>query len=388
MKKLFASVVLLAMLLCGCHRNAAPAATYTPDKSAPSGDTVAAEVQTAYQTEPTEGEAETQNAESEPPTEDVTKAQTDVQTESGATNPTEVPNEAPAKVPSETQAKVPGESTVKAEPSKAPQSETAPAEADTPKSVVVPILMFHDIKKIPGGTWSMADYNFRNTMEFILDEGYTPVTFRQLVAFVDGCGELPEKPVCITLDDGYYSTNELVLPIITELKIPVTVFMTCGTVRDADEIIGTDPNMLYKMNARELAETEGSPYVDVQSHSFALHGENTAYGEGKRDNVMPLPGESEAQYRAIFNEDCERAEAVLRAAGVQTAVVFSYPCGMYNPFAEEILRERCYRASVTVDTGKRNLVVQGDRESLFLLGRLNVNDDTSREELKEFLERK
>ena len=122
MKKLFASVVLLAMLLCGCHRNAAPAATYTPDKSAPSGDTVAAAVQTAYQTEPTEGEAETQKVEAEPTTEDVTKAQTELQTESGATNPTEVPNEAPAKVPSETQAKVPGESTVKAEPSKAPQS--------------------------------------------------------------------------------------------------------------------------------------------------------------------------------------------------------------------------------------------------------------------------
>lgn len=324
--------------------------------------------------EPAETEAAAQKAESEHPTEDVTKAQTDVQTDCVVINQTEVTCE----------------STVKAEPEphKAPQSETAPTEADAPKSVVVPILMFHDIKKIPGGTWSMADYNFRDTMEFILDEGYTPVTFRQLVSFVDGCGELPEKPVCITFDDGYYSNYELVLPIITELKIPVTVFMTCGTVRDADKAVGTKPNMLYKLNARELAEMESSPYVDVQSHSFALHGENTAYGEGKRDNVMPLSGESEAQYRAMFNEDCERAEAVLRAAGVQSAVVFSYPCGKYNRFAEETLRERGYRASVTVETGKRNLVVEGERDSLFLLGRLNVNDDTSREKLKEYLERK
>lgn len=265
---------------------------------------------------------------------------------------------------------------------------TAVGGCAAPESVEVPILMFHDVTEQGGGVWGMSEENFRDKVEFLLERGYTPVSFEQLVAFADGEGPLPEKPVCITLDDGYYSNYEYVLPLAEELQVPMTVFMTCDTVRPAGEKPYEGLNNYCKVDAEELRAIEESPYMLAQSHTYGLHGENTSYSEQVRDNSLPIDGEEESEYKEMFARDCEAAEGVLAASGVEENIVFSYPSGKSNEWAEEVLRERGYRASVTTDYGHRNTVTEGDGGSLFLLGRMNVNDGTGEEELLDYLERR
>ena len=268
------------------------------------------------------------------------------------------------------------------------EPETAFAEPAEPESKRVPILMFHDLKREPGGTWSMSADNFKSTMEYILAAGFTPVDFRQLAGYVDEYADLPEKPVCITFDDGYYSNYELLLPIVTELQIPVTVFMTCGTLRPNDEVLEEGTGELYKMSLYELGVMEASPYIDIQSHTWGLHGDNVTYGGTVRDNVLPLYGESEEVYKNVFRTDCDAASKVLLEAGVWAEIVYSYPSGKAHQWAEDVIKERGYFASLTTDFDAQNIVVRGDRDSLFLLGRMNVNDDTPRWELDYYLNRK
>ena len=253
-----------------------------------------------------------------------------------------------------------------------------------PESVMVPILMFHDVKTYAGGTWSISAENFRDKMEFLTENGYTPVTFAQLVEYVDGAAPLPEKPVCITFDDGYYSNYKNVLPIITELNIPITVFVIGSMIR-ADGV-EPDPNedALSTMNTAEIAQMEASPLVQIQPHTYDLH--IRGYGNSeKRGDVLPLQSESEFAYKQMFAADCALAESALTDAGVAEYTVFSYPGGAYHRWAEAVLRERGYRVTLTTNSGHRNLVVVGDPESLFLLGRMNVNDETTDKELLGYL---
>lgn len=255
-----------------------------------------------------------------------------------------------------------------------------------PESVMVPILMFHDVKTYAGGPWSISADHFRDKMEFLLENGYTPVSFAQLVDYVDGAGTLPEKPVCITFDDGYYSNYKNVFPIITELNIPITVFVIGGMIR-ADGV-EPDPNedALSMMNAAEIARMEASPLVQIQPHTYNLH--IVGYGDGeKRSNVLPLQSEDASAYKKMFAEDCALTESALAETGVAEYIVFSYPGGEYHRWAESVLRERGYRVTLTTNAGHRNLVVVGDPESLFLLGRLNVNDETTDKELLGYLRR-
>lgn len=252
---------------------------------------------------------------------------------------------------------------------------------------MVPVLMFHDVKTFPGGEWSMSASNFRDTMLFLLEKGYSPVSFEKLVDYVDGKSGLPDKPVCITLDDGYFSNYKTVLPIATELNIPITVFMTCKTVREEGVIPDANENNLSKLSAAELKIMESSPLVQVESHTYGLHGMNTTYSDVEREYALPLVTESESAFKDIFAKDCASAEKVLADIG-SGHTVLSYPGGRYHEWTEDVIRERGYRVSVTSDFGHKNLVVAGKPETLFMLGRMNVNDETTKEELLSYLERK
>ncbi len=62
-----------------------------------------------------------------------------------------------------------------------------------PSQVVVPILMFHDVRTCEGGTWAISADHFRSTLIFLQENGYTPISFEQLIDFVDGVAGIPEN---------------------------------------------------------------------------------------------------------------------------------------------------------------------------------------------------
>ncbi len=252
------------------------------------------------------------------------------------------------------------------------------------ESRVVPVLMMHDMND-SGDTWSISEDGFRRIVGLLDKNGFTPVSVDDLVSFVERNGTLPEKPVVLTFDDGYYSNYELLFPIVKELGIPVSVFVKGATIRVEGE--DTPANKLLKMSFEEIKELNSSPFVSVYSHTYALHGPNTSYGPDERDSALPLEGESEASYKEIFARDCERAEECLSRAGIKEFTAFSYPDGKSCEWAEDVLSERGYKVSFTTDYSRDNVLTQGDLSSLRMLGRMNVNDDTTEEQLLRYLDR-
>ena len=95
------------------------------------------------------------------------------------------------------------------------------AAADPRESVQVPVLMYHSILKDPAraGTYVVSPAQFEADMVCLLDRGYETVSVAELIAYVDGTGRLPEKPVVVTLDDGYYNNLTYVLPILERLDL-------------------------------------------------------------------------------------------------------------------------------------------------------------------------
>jgi peptidoglycan/xylan/chitin deacetylase (PgdA/CDA1 family) len=89
------------------------------------------------------------------------------------------------------------------------------------------ILMYHRITENgTKGTISVTD--FRKQMEMVRNN-FNPITLRDLISHADNAS-IPDYTVVVTFDDGYYDFAKYAYPILKELGIPVTLFVTTSFV--------------------------------------------------------------------------------------------------------------------------------------------------------------
>ena len=85
--------------------------------------------------------------------------------------------------------------------------EEEPPLEEPPLYMQVPILMYHHLDADEANTNDMTitPQKFREDMEAIQRLGFTTVTFQDVIDFVAGNRILPQNPIIVTFDDGYYS---------------------------------------------------------------------------------------------------------------------------------------------------------------------------------------
>lgn len=86
-----------------------------------------------------------------------------------------------------------------------------PARDTASYTTNVPVLLYHHFAPETSDT-VITPETFEEHIRLLAEAGYETVTCRQLVDYVLNGGSLPEKPICITLDDGYLSTYETARP--------------------------------------------------------------------------------------------------------------------------------------------------------------------------------
>lgn len=89
----------------------------------------------------------------------------------------------------------------------------------------VSILTYHRV--LPAADWMrpvepiVSDFEWQ--ME-LLSQHFNPVSLSDALAMLE-YGELPDRAVCVTFDDGYANNEECALPILKKFCIPATVFV-------------------------------------------------------------------------------------------------------------------------------------------------------------------
>ncbi len=231
-------------------------------------------------------------------------------------------------------------------------------EQDLPtegKTVQVPILMYHDVSYLGYG-YSKTPEVFRTQLAELKKAGFHTIFFSQLVDYVEHGTPLPEKPVIITLDDGYMTNYTYVLPILKELGMKAEISVIGNAMIYAD----------WGMDWEQVREMQESGLIRFQAHTKALH---DAAG---RTGVLKKADESWAEYVEVFAEDAARIQELLMQETGNQPQVFTYPLGKHNPMTEAIIRQFGYRASLTTRDGVAN-VTQGDLKSLYLMDRIGMD---------------
>jgi peptidoglycan/xylan/chitin deacetylase (PgdA/CDA1 family) len=247
----------------------------------------------------------------------------------------------------------------------APEGE--PAE-ETEYTVEVPILMYHSVAEEGEGSDIISASRFEEHLNALQAAGYTAVTFEDLRAYVTEGTPLPEKPVVITFDDGYADNYTLAYPLLQKYQMQATIF-AIGVSVGKDTYKDTGVAMIPHFSLEQAAEMTDSGAVSVQSHGFDLHQVTGRDTEPIRQGVLPLEGESEADYIHFLRQDCQRMQDLLG----YSPSVFAYPYGYASELSEAIFNEMGIYATVTTQENT-NTIIQGVPQSLRQMGRYYMTD--------------
>ena len=256
--------------------------------------------------------------------------------------------------------------------------EASPAAAET-YSAQVPILMYHNLAQEGSGNDTISVQRFEEHLAALQDAGYTTITFQDLLAYVEQGTELPEKPVLLTFDDGYESNYTLAYPLLQQYQMKATIFVI-GVSMGKDTYKDTGQAMIPHFTQEQAAEMEASGLVAIESHGYDMHEVQGRDPEPIRVGILPREDESEWDYAAFLQEDCQAMTDLLG----KTPGVLAYPYGYASELSEVVLHEMGIYATVTIEE-KINTIVKGLPQSLRQMGRFYMTEAISAPELLSML---
>ena len=236
------------------------------------------------------------------------------------------------------------------------------AAAAEEAEVLLPILMYHSVSATQTGVYFVLPEDLENDLAELKRRGYTSVTLREVKAYLCGQGDLPEKPVLLTFDDGHYDNLYYALPILKKMGSSA-VLSVIGCFTEYSSTHEKDNLEYSHLTWDEIGYLARSGVFEIGSHSYAMHAYKPRFG------IKAMKNETPEQHRLALDADLEKIDrALLEKCGVRPAA-FAYPFGAFDKTSEEIVRAR-YDAAFTCYE-RINRLKRGDKEKLWRLWRIN-----------------
>ena len=238
----------------------------------------------------------------------------------------------------------------------------------------LPILMYHNILNNQQGRYIVSCAQLEEDIAALLEQGYTFVTADEVIEFVEGIDNLPDKPIMLTFDDGHYNNMYYGLPIFNKYDVKA-LFNVVGCFSEYSSASGDSANPNYShLTWDEIAECSNTGLISFGNHSYKMHGYSPRYG------ILQMSGESNEEYVERLINDTNRLEKKLETATGKHCRAYAYPFGAYSPLAEDTLTKLGYKLRLTCVEGV-TVIEDGKIESIYRLKRLNREGSCTTETL-------
>jgi biofilm PGA synthesis lipoprotein PgaB len=211
----------------------------------------------------------------------------------------------------------------------------------TALAVDVPVLVYHDIRDVPGvDEYVVTGQMFREQMGFLKRQGYQPISLRHYAEAAAGKSSLPEKPVLLSFDDGLVSFRDIAMPVLAGYGFPAVLSVVTGWI-DGRQVPSEYRNRL--LSWEQLQSVSRSPLVEILSHTDDLHRGIPANPQGNLTPASitrrydPVSGlyETEAAFRSRIRADLVHSVKRLRAELGKGPTGIAWPYGFYDQVLAE-----------------------------------------------------
>jgi len=209
--------------------------------------------------------------------------------------------------------------------------------------VNLPTLMYHHIQdKVSAKeknqlALTVETETFRSQMEYLKAKGYRTLGMDALIAFFDREVPVPKGSVLLTFDDGYDDFYKNALPVLNDLGLKATVFVSTGLM--------DNPGYL---SWEEIRQATPSAYL-FANHTWSHKNMQTA-----KDKVEFEIGTADTQ---------------LSERGLNNPKVFAFTYGLVGDYAKKYLEELEYKLAFGTRPGSTLC-----KKQRFELPRVRVGD--------------
>lgn len=243
--------------------------------------------------------------------------------------------------------------------------------------IKLPIVMYHlvldDNKRL--GKFIISPDELKSDMQYLKDNGYSTVVFADLVNYVENGAPLPEKPIMITFDDGYYNNFLIAYPILKEFGFKA-VLSVIGIQSEKYSASGERSKYYSHMTWEDIKAS--TDVFEIQNHSYNLH----SYGKA-RNGAGKKKGESSEAYKKMLFDDLSKNQRLIKEKTGIDAYVFTFPFGSMCNDAHAVVKDDLkYKGSLSCEEGIN--FITHDKECLFKLKRCNRPSGKASAEFFEF----
>ncbi|GAB1421097.1 hypothetical protein MASR2M15_12370 [Anaerolineales bacterium] len=198
----------------------------------------------------------------------------------------------------------------------------------TMRKIYVPILMYHYVENIPEGAdgvrinLTIEPEVFIDHIDYLIQEGYTFISLRELNEALTEGKALADKPIIISFDDSHLDHYTVVFPILRDRQIKGTFFVISDL---ADQ---NNPEHLNWAQIQEMADYG----MEMASHTKSHH------------NLQ------ERDIDFLTYEIVGSLESLSYYTNINP-IGFAYPIGKYDQNVVDFLESTTIELAVTTEFG-------------------------------------
>ena len=236
--------------------------------------------------------------------------------------------------------------------------------------------------------YSVSTARFEEQVRWLQNSGFHFISVDQLLKAHQGKTVLPEKPVLLTVDDGYENFYTNVYPFVKANKIPIVLAVVGSWLEPkADEMVNFGDDKIPRSKIvtwPQLKEMSKSGYVEIASHSYDLHHGILGNPQGNSEPAATTrlydpetkTYEGDGAYAKRIYDDLKKNNDLIKAHGIPSPRVMVWPYGRYNLETVRIAKELGMPITVSLDDGPVYL-----KKSLGAINRILVEHDMTLDSL-------
>lgn len=202
------------------------------------------------------------------------------------------------------------------------------------QETVILILTYHDFTIEEGSSYDMNIVEFEKQMDYLAAHNYSVISLSELLKGLKG-GQLPPKPVVITIDDGFKSNYTLAYPVLKKYNFPAALFIYTN-------FIEKNNGSLTWEEIREMTKNN----IEIGSHSLSHY------------NLLKYKNnENYETYLARIRREIFLSKEILENKIGSKVKFFAYPYGVYSPIIKNLVIQAGYEGILNANNMNNTLTV-------------------------------